>query len=113
MFVRFDDPIQLRREILTSSKDVVEILQGFEKFKISRIKKIELIVKYKEIMGEINILSGKLRKILPKVDKGMIKKPVVRVEVRAKPAEVPKDRDKLRDLDVELQDIESKLNSLS
>ena len=112
MFVRFDEPIQLRRELLVSSKDVVEMLQKFEQFKLSRIKKFELMVKYKNLMSEVDVLCSKLKKTLPKVDKSIVKKVEVKPD-KSEPISVPEEKNRLRDLDVELQDIEAKLKSLS
>ena len=109
MYVKFEDPTELRRGLLTASKEVVEMLQKYEQFKLKRIKKFQLMVQYKDLMNEVEVLCNKLKKILPKVD---LPKPRAIVP-KESTVVVAKERNKLRDLDVELKYIESKLSNLS
>ena len=65
-FVGVQDPIELRRSILESSKDLLQYMQRFEKFKEVRMEKQEQFIKLGEVTAEIAKLVRKLKTELPK-----------------------------------------------
>lgn len=65
-YVGIKDPIEIRRSILESSKEVIQYLQRAEKFKQVRNEKAEEIAKLRGIMAETTKLVNKLKKQLPK-----------------------------------------------
>lgn len=65
-FVGVEDPIELRRSILESSKDLLQYLQRFEKFKEVRMEKQEQLLKLSAVGEEIRKLVRKLKAELPK-----------------------------------------------
>lgn len=68
LYVGVQTPIEMRRTILESTRDVVEMLQKFEKFRAVREEKIATVNQLKEEVKEITKLVNKLKNELPKVD---------------------------------------------
>lgn len=65
-FVGIYDPIDVRRNILESSKEIVKSLQSFEKIESIREEKLKTIKDMKKIMAELELLISKLADKLPK-----------------------------------------------
>lgn len=68
LYVGVQSPIEMRRTILESTRDVVEIMQKYEKFRAVREEKIATVKQLKEEVKEITKLVNKLKSELPKVD---------------------------------------------
>lgn len=117
LFVGISEGNELRRNILECSKDILESLKEHEKFKAVREEKIKLIHQFKGEIKEISKLINTLRKNLPKVKDVGIKKAEVKRVKEEKPkavkVEEPKGKSELERLEAELDEIESKLDSLS
>jgi hypothetical protein len=64
-FVGISDPIELRRSVLESSKDLLHYLSRFEKFKNVRNEKAEYVAQLNDVTAEIKKLVNKLRTALP------------------------------------------------
>ena len=60
-YVGVKDPIEIRRSLLESSREIVQYLQRSERFKGTRSEKAEELAKLKETMREINSLMRKLK----------------------------------------------------
>lgn len=67
LYVNLKKPLEIRRMILESSKDVLYTLERIEKIKQLRKQKTELIKQLKVQIGEINILATKLAEHLPEM----------------------------------------------
>ena len=67
-FVGIKDPRDIRRSILESSKDLIQTLQQFERFKQVRKEKDQEMRHLKSLVSEIRTLSGKLKNNLPKTN---------------------------------------------
>jgi len=65
-FVGIPDPVEIRRSVLESSKDLLHYLSRFEKFKHVRNEKAEYIAKLKDVTAEITKMVNKLKMALPK-----------------------------------------------
>lgn len=135
-FVGIEDPVELRRSILESSKDLLQYLQRFENFKEVRIEKQEQLLKLRDTTDEIAKLVRKLKSALPKTHlrakplkpeaeekeeipeqkKIVIKKKAAEKEARKKPFEakpLEKPMTDLEKLEAELGAIESRLTKMS
>ena len=124
-YVGIKDPIEIRRSILESSKEMLHYLQRAEKFKHVRKEKAVQIAKLKEDMKEITKLTRKLKSLLPKSGLRAAKpKPKPKPQKKAKkkaeakkeapPVEVekPKETSELEKLETELGEIEGRLTKL-
>lgn len=124
-YVGVKDPIEIRRSLLESSKEIVQYLQRAERFKATRTEKAEQIAKLKQTMREITSLTRKLKTALPKTQirarlhkheekilkeevKEVEKEAVEKEEVKEKPAEMTE----LEKLESELGEIESRLTKM-
>ena len=129
-FVGIQDPIELRRSVLESSKDLLHYLSRFERFKNIRNEKAEHIARLKDVTSEIRTMVNKLRIALPKTNlrvklqeahKIAVKKPAKEKQVKLtekKPAPAkeapakPKHMTDLEKLEAELGEIESRLTKI-
>jgi len=107
-YVGIENPDDIRRQILETSRDVVVSLQRFEKFKITMLKRLDYIEKVKSNVKEINDLILRLKKVLP-ASRIRIK-PIVEKEVIKKAS--GSKGDDLERLEKELSEIESRLRTL-
>lgn len=116
-----ENPVELRKNILETSKDVIHDLQRYESLKLIRGQKRAAMSKLKEKIAEINSLIAKLSSALPET--GIEKERVS--EYRQQPNLLPKQlkaaalKDKkkkpkteLEQLTDSLKDIEEKLKGL-
>jgi len=125
-FVGIRDPVEVRKTLLENTRDVVQILQRFERFKQVREEKAQEVLILKNDIKELNRLVNKLKSSLPKT-KIRIKlqqeeaaakkqKPVEEKKKVEKKQEVPVKKKELSDLEKlerELGDIEGRLSKLS
>ena len=68
LYVGLPSPIELRRTILEATKDAVEMLQKYEKFRAVREEKITTVNQLQEQIREVTKLVNKLKSEMPKVD---------------------------------------------
>jgi len=123
-YVGVKDPVELRRTILESSKELVEYLQRAERFKKLRQEKADQIEKLKTIMAKITSLTRKLKTLLPKTklraqlhkhEKKVMKKAAAEKRAKSKqevPKEVKRPATELEKLESELNEIESRLTTM-
>ena len=124
--VGIEEPKEIRKNILESTRQVIYSLQRFEKLKAVRIEKAEKIILLKKQIIELLRLVEIFRKELPKtklrakenIDKiEPLNIPVVKKEIREKRDKPVKEQttkkiNELDKLEYELSQIESKLNNL-
>lgn len=65
-FVGIYDPLDVRRNLLESSKELIKSLDGSEKLHQIRQQKLRKYKEMKAVMEELNLLIEKLKKRLPK-----------------------------------------------
>ncbi|MBW3014979.1 hypothetical protein KY330_01000 [Candidatus Woesearchaeota archaeon] len=130
-YVGVKDPIEIRRTLLESSKEMVHAMQRYERFKEVRKEKIDEVQNLKEIISEIKKLANKLKQLLPETELrikankekvNMLKKKsankqkteIKKAQVIEKPLVMPKPRatSELEKLEAELANIENKLGKL-
>ncbi|MBW2996513.1 hypothetical protein KY332_04405 [Candidatus Woesearchaeota archaeon] len=123
-YVGIKDPLEIRRSMLESSKELLQYLQRFEKFKAVRKEKAEQTAKLKGVMKEITTLVKQLKSNLPKTglraakhkEKPKPKKVTVAAPKKEAPkveVEKPKEMTELEKLESELSEIEGRLTGLS
>lgn len=108
-FVQIKDPTDMRRSILGSSRQIIEILQRYERIKTLRVKKLEALSSLKALNKEINLIVAKLKKAFPKAD-FRVKVEKGGVSISRVTGEHP--GDDLGKLESELKMIEEKLSGL-
>ena len=103
-FAQIKDPIEIRRSILGCSRELIGVLQRYERIKELRVQKIEKVAKLRALNKEINLGIAKLKKVFPAVE--------MRVKVGE---EAPRrgGRNELKKLEDELKMIEDKISLLS
>lgn len=123
-YMGISNPIEIRKNILESARDMVQFLQMFEKFRIIREEKKQATILLKKHIKELNILTNKLKVALPKTsfrtkskteETPEIKEPqkIEIIEEEPKKSEIPDiDIDDIEALESELKEIEDKLNFL-
>jgi len=65
-YVGIKDPIEIRRSLLESSKEIVQLMQDFERFKDMREQKYELKEQLRKDIIAIEAMMKRLRKFIPK-----------------------------------------------
>jgi len=109
-YINVREPVETRKKLLETSRQVVLALQKYEGFKLKRLKKHDFIDHLRKNFREINELILRLKKELPQI-KPMKKLTLPEEKPRA-PARIGKARKELTDLEKELGDIEKKLGRL-
>ena len=123
MYVGIDDPVEIRRSLLESSKNLIKILQENERRKLRREQKHQLVADLKESMNELFQLVTQLKSQMPKVKMSSLPKrevvkhtPIVPVAKTTEIKLLPKPKqvhlNETQKLEKELRDIEDKLNRL-
>ena len=122
-FVQVRDPAEVRRDILESLKDILELLQRFEKFKQKRHEKLQRILHLRKLVKDAHKLMGNMKLRLPQTNlRGVAPseapKPVKKAAKKKEAKEVPKkeprkEKTELERLEEELSAIESKLKSFT
>lgn len=110
VFVGISHIVDVRKDALVSSKNVLGVLKEYDKFHGLRAEKAQLMTKFYRVLGEIASLNRKLKAALPKVT---IEEEHLPAPVLEKPISVPKTgKSKLDVLEQELVAIEARLNAL-
>jgi len=108
-FVQIKDPMDVRRSMLGTSKQIIQILQRYERIKDLRVKKLEKISQLRGTNKEINLMAAKLKKAFPAVD---IRIKLDKEEIKAKSQKTEMKGDELLKLESELRKIEDKIGKL-
>lgn len=111
-FVGIRDPVELRKELLTSSKNLIDSLKRYEAYKDIKEEKLQKITELKRTFDEIMILNKKLRNHMPKTP---LRAPITRTEktTKAQKAGPTKfGKTKIDVLEQELAKIEERLGGL-
>ncbi len=125
LFVPVNEPAEIRRELLTSSKQVLGALRRYEHYRQLRKAKLEAFHELVTIWQDMERMQRKLRGALPKTD---VKAPpipktaplhhipakVAPMGTRAQPPQKPvrEQKSKLQLLEEQLNKIENKLSTI-
>ena len=119
-FVEVKEPSEVKRNVLETMKEILELMQQFEKFKQIRHQKLLKIQRLRSLVKDANKIFGILKSKLPQASFKTIKpKPVQKHERKpaAKKEKTPKEdaqkkhKTELDRLESELSAIESKLKN--
>lgn len=120
-YVNLNDPVEVHRAVLESTKQILGNLKRYESFKKIRTYKLEYLMQLKHVMGEINLLVNRLNREMPKTGlrAAHAKAAAVTVPKKVKAESAPKPvkeivepKSKIDVLEEELDDIESRLRIL-
>ncbi len=126
VYIGIDDPTNLRRSILETSKALVQVLKGQNSLREARTAKHKLIEELRHKVTEIGELIIGAKQIMPQMEKINLPKekketikavkaaPAARAVKIKQPAPAPKAKVEahIDKFERELQDIENKLKSL-
>lgn len=119
-FMRVEEPVEVRKQLLESGRVCIQSLQRYERFKHIRAQKAEQIVRLRGMIKELSQQFVKLRGALPDAAPGL---PVQELTAVAKKDARDKEREahgthlnadkSIEKLHHQLKAIEHKLNSLA
>jgi hypothetical protein len=109
-FVGVYDPIDVKRNLLESSREVIKSMQSYEVLTHLRKEKLKHYRKMKSVMEELDLLMDKLDKVLPKAQ--LRKATVHALPKKRKPKPKVKFTDQLEILERQLKTIERELSDL-
>src|SRR3990172_7282455 len=66
-FVGIRDPIELRKELLTSSKNLIDSLRRYEAYKDVKEEKLRHVMELKRVFDELLVMNKKLRNKMPHI----------------------------------------------
>lgn len=108
-YVGVKEPVSLRRNLLESSKGIVQGLKDYEKLKLIREKRHEKILEFRDKINEILTLLSGLKEYLPKHE---LKEEVYVKSKTEKTKKVDIKTDDIERLEQDLAEIESRLGSM-
>lgn len=108
-YVGVKEPVSLRRNLLESSKGIVQGLKDYEKLKLIREKRHEKILEFRDKINEILTLLSGLKEYLPKHE---LKEEVYVKSKTEKTKKVDIKIDEIDRLEQDLAEIESRLGSM-
>ncbi len=116
-FVRLNQPVEMRKELLKSSRSIIQCLQRYENLNSLRALKLKEVSALKSQTREIARLLGVIKKDFP-VFTAIKKKTVAAQTKEKKPGQkkeaVKENKSKeVNELEGQLKDIEKKLSALS
>jgi len=113
-FVGIKDPIELRKDLLTGSKDLIDSLRRYEQYKDFKRQKLDYIMELKRVFDELLVLNKKVRGKLPRTPLKSIKVPLKETPttktIKGKKVKIAPAKIDL--LEQELANIEKRLGSL-
>jgi len=129
-FVQLKEPSEIRRSVLETLRDILELLHKFEKFKSARQEKLDKVQKLKSMVRSTNKLFGDLKAKLPQMNikiaasvptpKSLVEAPAQGKQPLQKKKEKPvaqkapkREMTEVEKLESELSAIESKLKNLN
>ena len=119
VYVRIETPLEVRKALLQSIKQLLQMLQANERLQEKKKQKSALAEEYRSKMKEITILLVAIKAQMPKVKVSNLPKKIARPQVpepemvaAADPEIVEVNISEAERLENELKEIEAKLNSL-
>jgi uncharacterized coiled-coil DUF342 family protein len=116
-YAHLDQPVEIRKHILESSRQIVQLLQRYESVRDIRVQKSAQVVKLRKNFRELTVLINKLKQEMPKVNARVKIRQEASPVVKTKTASGKKTRavnaPAIQKLEEELKMIESKLNRIS
>ena len=113
-YVGVKEPISLRRNLLESSKSVIQRLKDYENLKLIRIEKHKKILEFKDKINEILVLLSELKENFSKHGLGedVNVKRKAEKNKKGKTKKVDVNTSEIEKLEKDLTEIESRLRSI-
>jgi len=118
LFIKIDTPVEFRKALLMSIRDLIHSLQRHDTVKQIRIEKAEQMVKLKKISKEIEVLLNRINADMPSPLESRKKDKAPRSKVvkgknnsKGKAVKAPK-MSEMQKLEGQLRDIEGKLKDM-
>lgn len=127
-FVGVKEPVEIRRNILEASREMILLLQMYEKFKLVREEKRREMEKLRGLVREIAVLASRIKRHLPKTDLRALpieeikkkdvlpkkqKESVTNEDMKREEKTLTREITEIEKLEAELASIEKKLNNLT
>ncbi|MEM4247227.1 MAG: hypothetical protein QXR48_02845 [Candidatus Woesearchaeota archaeon] len=117
LFVELREPSATRRDVLMSTKDVLDVLKRYEEYRRTSEEKLRALAELKQVFDSLQSLNRRLRSKMPKIPiQRAIERPESAREGEERftgPApEMARPKSKLDLLQEELEKIESRLGAL-
>lgn len=115
LYVGIKNPVELRRDVLLSSKDTLDMQRKIETMRGLRKQKEEIQNDLHHIFEHLIVLNKKIRAVMPKANIPEVQVLPVEMPVQETPEEqqpAHKEKTKLQILEDELSAIENKLAAL-
>jgi len=109
--LEYNEALESKRDVLSTEMDLLKIVKIIKKYKILRLKELNLKLKAYRRMGEIRANIGRLQKIIPKIKIPEFLKQDIEEEVEVK-KEIKKKVLYGDDLEAQLREIQDKLASI-
>ncbi len=111
-YVTVRDSAYLHRQILETSKDIIECLHRFERFKKIRAEKIKAVEELIVLFRDINDLTAKMKIEMPKVKLPPLPKKKAEEKKEEKKEHPGETDDELKKLEAAIAQIEARLNEI-
>ncbi len=110
-FVGVQNPLDVRRNTLECSREMIQILQLYAKLEQTRAEKMKRTQQLKTVVRELDLLFTKLRSTLPKTHlrAKVVDAPKTKMKVRG----TIKEMTELEKLEQQLRDVEQEIGRLS
>ncbi|MBU0757053.1 MAG: hypothetical protein KKF44_03230 [Nanoarchaeota archaeon] len=112
-FVGINNAVDLRRNILESSREIVQNMQSFENVRNIREIKIKRIQQLKTVIRELDLLFAKLRAELPQTHLRAISEENIEVGRKKPKPKTLKEMTAIEKLDTQLREIEQEISRMS
>jgi hypothetical protein len=107
LYVGLVDPVDLRKDILNSSRIIISSLRKYEAFQQLRTEKEKKIIELRKSLREINILVKRIKQMMPK---SALKQMPMQSPAPSTPSEeIIGEKTRLAELEDELAKVEEKL----
>ncbi len=115
-FVLIRNPLELRRQVLESSKKTINCLQSYQRLILIRHKKQSEIAKLNDLLKELEYLNKKIKGYIPEYKGATIARSAKPEKQSLAPAAIPdrqkKEKTELERLEDSLASIEAQLKNL-
>ncbi|MDD5086900.1 MAG: hypothetical protein PHV16_04055 [Candidatus Nanoarchaeia archaeon] len=111
-YVGIKKPKELRKNLLESSKRIIENLKDYEKIMSIRDEKSKKIVEFNEKIGEVVELFSFLKKTFPRQGIQAENKEINKTKKCKKSKKIEIENEEIARLETDLAEIEARLNSM-
>jgi hypothetical protein len=114
-FVGVNNHLEVRRNILESSRDMIQTMQSYEKVKAIREAKLKRLRQLRTVVKELDLLMARLQEQLPKTNlrAAMVEPAPSAMKVHAKNKKDKREVNEIERLESQLKEIEQELSRIN